>query len=881
LDGDDLGPQDFDNLQWGAALSGPIIKDRLFFSVAYEQFRDTDFVETGPAELGFVNETNSSLDQIQAIQSVLENEFGFVTGGIPNTVNEENTRILARLDANITDRHRAAFTFTYLDELFVEPDFASAGPEDLDFEFGNSFEGSGTELDSYSLRLFSDWTDNFSTEVRISRANVTDAQDPIGGGEAQDEIPIPRFIVGVDGLPAGEDDQILNGPGSFRSANALETQIDQIKIKGDYILGNHKLTAGYELDSLDVFNLFAVEATGEFVFDNVEALAAREASTVSFATSFTGDINDAAAEFSRNIHTLYLQDEWQVTNDLTLTAGLRYDFYDSSDRPLFNATFEDRYGFSNDTGFNNLDAFQPRVGFVYESPLDFFGQTTFTGGVGIFSGGDPTVFFSNAFTNNGFATSFGGFGGSAGNAIFFDFGAGQGTCTPDDLLVQGTGGNIAIPQCLADSVVADAAAGGGRIDAIDPDLNLPTITRYSLGFNHLTDFRGAAGGFFDDWSVNASYIHSINNDALDFVDLTLAPIGTAPDGRPILNAVDPLLPGCGAVFLGPRAGFSGSADQLAEGGACDAGGDDQDILLTNARGNQGNSDTFSLQLAKRFDYRVPNLGDGAVDINFGYAFTDATNVNPQTSSTATSSFEEVATAAINNNSVGTSGLFNEHNITLAARVEQNFFSDLTSAITVFYSGRSGRQFSFTFSSPDDDNVNAFDFGDSDDEDRNLLFVPEIGGVTFVDAVDEDGVILQTAADAEASFNAFVAAEGLEGFRGQILPRNAFQDPFFNDLDIRFEQQLPTFVTQYLPDANALFFVDVENFLNLIDDSRNLFESRDRGAIAEGVPIIEVGLDPNNPDQFQFSNFSPASQLDFDQNIDSSVWSVQFGVRFEF
>ncbi|MEL7128927.1 MAG: TonB-dependent receptor [Pseudomonadota bacterium] len=870
LDGDDLGFQDFENLQWGASLSGPIIKDRLFFAVTYEQFADTNFVDTGPAELGFVNETNSSLAQIEAIQSVLENEFGLATGGIPTTVDEENTRVIARLDANITDRHRAAFTYTFLDELFIEPDFGSAGPEDVDFIFANTFEQSGTQLDSYSLRLFSDWTDNFSTEFRISRSDVEDIQDPVGGGEAQDEVPIPRFVVGVDGLPANVDNQIVNGPGSFRSANALVTQIDQIKLKGDYVFGNHTFTAGYELDSLDVFNLFAVEATGEFVFADVDALANRQASVVTATTSASGDINTAAASFRRNIHTLYIQDEWQVTPDLTLTGGLRWDFYDSDDVPTFNQIFLDRYGFANTTSFNDLEAVQPRVGFIYESPLDLFGSTTITGGAGIFSGSDPTVFFSNAFSNDGFATAFAGsFSSAAG-------------CTDDDLIVQGTGGVITLPDCVVNLAQAGAAAGTGRIDAIDPDLDLPTVTRYSIGFNHITDFRGAARGFFDDWTVNVNYIHTINNNSLDFIDLTLTEIGTAPDGRPIFNAVNPLLDGCDAVFLGPRAGFSGPAEQLAEGGVCDAGGDDQDILLTNAVGGDGNSDTVSLQLAKRWDYTVPGLGDGAVDFNFGYAFTDVTNVNPQTSSTATSNFEEVATAAINGNTVAPSGLFNEHNVTLATRFEQELFPDLTSAITLFYNGRSGRQFSFTFSSPDGGNVNAFDFGDTDDEDRNLLFIP--GGdvnVVFVDAVNGDGDVLQTAADAEALFNAFVADEGLAGFAGQILPRNAFQDSFFNDLDIRFEQELPTFLTRYLPDARAVFFTDIENFLNLINDSRNVFRERDRGAIAEAVPVIEVGVDPDDPSTFQFSNFSPASQLDDDLFIEPSVWSVQFGIRFEF
>ena len=845
INGQDQGPQDFDNLQWGAQLSGPIIKDKLFFAVTYEQFADTNFVGTGPTELGFANGIDTSLADVEAIQSIVENQFGFPSGGIPNTVDEDNTRVLARLDWLITDKHRAEFTYAYLDEAFIEPDLGSF--QDIDFQFFNSFETSGTRSDSFSLRLFSDWTDNFSTEVRVSRNDIRDIQNPVGGGEAQDENPIPRLIVNT----GGDDGILAAGPGTFRSANALEQEVDQIKLKAEYVTGNHTITAGYELDSLDVFNLFITEATGSFVFDSVADFAAGQASTITANGSFSGDPNDAAATFQRNIHSIYLQDEWQLSPDFTLLAGLRYDFYDSDDNPTESQAFVDRFGFTNSTGFNSLDAVLPRLGFTWKPTDTILGNTTIQGGVGIFAGADPSVFFSNAFTNFGSGV---GFGGSFGDG-----------CTAADLVVNPA--NAVLPQCILDQQQAQAALGQGRTDAIDPNLTLPTAVRYNIGFNHITDFGGTAGGFFDDWTVGVDYIHTINEDAFDFVDLTLTPVGFATDGRPVFNAVDPLLDGCDATFNGIRSGFIGPADQLAEGGACDAGGDDQDILLTNVQGPSGNSDVVSFQLAKRWDYQVPGLGDGAFNVNFGYAYTDVTNVNPQTSSTATSNFEEVATAALNNSRAATASSFSENTVTLQARLEQDFFSDLTSALTLRYRGRSGQNFSFAFDSGGDD------FGDSDNEDRNLLFIPELG---------DPNVVFATAAD-EAGFNQFIAEQGLEDLRGSIIGRNTQQDPFFNDLDLRFEQELPTFATQYLPDARALFFVDIDNFLNLIDDSRNVFSEFDRGDVNEAVPVIDVTV--NDDGTFTFFDFDDdllaANGGGIDTNVNGSLWQIQFGVRFEF
>ncbi|MEL6323656.1 MAG: hypothetical protein AAFQ84_05440, partial [Pseudomonadota bacterium] len=206
-------------------------------------------------------------------------------------------------------------------------------------------------------------------------------------------------------------------------------------------------------------------------------------------------------------------------------------------------------------------------------------------------------------------------------------------------------------------------------------------------------------------------------------------------------------------------------------------------------------------------------------------------------------------------------------VSLSARFEQEFIPDLTTAINLFYNGRSGRRFSFVF----DDGGN--DFGDSDNEDRNLLFVPELN----------DPRVIFSDAETEAQFNQFIAEQGLEGFRGTILPRNAFEDPFFNDLDIRFEQELPTFLNGILPDARAVVFADIENFLNLINDGSNVFEEFDRGDVAEGVPVIDVT--DNGDGTFDFFNFDDDLLLEngggLDEIIAPSLWQVQFGIRFEF
>ena len=273
-------------------------------------------------------------------------------------------------------------TYSRLRELRQDPDDLGFGPE---FTFLDNFENEGTESENYSARLFSQWTDNFSTEIRVSRLDVFDDQGPVGGGEAQDPNPKPRILIEnvTNGTASGD---VLSGPGFFRSANALETQLNQFKFKADYITGLHTITFGVEADQFDVFNLFIRDATGTITFDGVANFEAGLASEIVGNGSFTGDARDAAAEFRRTIYTGYIQDEMQVTDDFTVTVGLRYDWYDSPDQPLLNPRFVEAFGFENTQAFNGLDIFQPRAGFTWDAGEIFAGETVFRGGVGIFSG---------------------------------------------------------------------------------------------------------------------------------------------------------------------------------------------------------------------------------------------------------------------------------------------------------------------------------------------------------------------------------------------------------------------------------------------------------------------------------------------------------------
>ncbi|MEM6537787.1 MAG: TonB-dependent receptor [Pseudomonadota bacterium] len=852
----------FRDYNWGASVGGPIIKDKLFFYVSYEEIDDAgNIFDVGPEDGGFSTPLDGfTVAEAGQLQGIARDVYGLEAGDIPRTGVESSRRILTRGDWFITDNHRLEFTYAREREEEVESDLT-----DVDFQFTNSQEISGSSNNFYSARLFSQWNDSFSTQLWVSRRDNTDIQNPVGGGEAQDANPIPILNVDV----GASDDVQVTGPGVFRSANDLQTQTDQLKFLANYNTGAHAFTAGYELNSLSVFNLFAPRSTGQFLFSSIEDFQNGLASDIR-ANGNGGDINDAAAEFDRIVHSIYLQDEWTPTDDLSFTLGLRYDFYTSDDAPTPSEPFLQRYGFSNsEQAFDGLSILQPRFAVNYDAGETLWGETQFRAGAGIFSGGDPTVWFSNIFSNNGIGLSDQRVSRAAG-------------CTDADLQVIQNGSFTGIPQCLRDAQLAQTSQGNGRVDAIDPDFDIPSVIRGSIGFTHFTNFSGG-DGFFDNWRMDMDVIYAQRRNAPEFRELSFSQTGELfPDGRSAVVSIDPLQAGCDATFIDSRSGFTGS--DLSQGGPCESDRNQQDILLTNTD-DGGFSLAISAAFQKRFDYDLFNR-PASVNVNLGYAYTDAEDRQGTVSSQAISNFEETVRAISTQTILADSQFVNRHNVTLATTFSQQFVKDLNTRFSFFVSAREGRPFSYVFDNPGI-------FNEIDREDNVLLYVPNgpnDPNSDFSQVLDSDDNGLPDA-QGEAnleSFFTFLDESGLSEYAGQVAPRNAFRDPWFVDVDFRFQQDLPTPVDW----LRTIFYIDVENVLNLISSDLNVLETFDRGDVGEGVPVIRVDDDLNAAGQYVFSGglrpevsdlfgLTDDANSGFQVNSNQSFWAVQFGLRFEF
>jgi hypothetical protein len=367
---------DFKSEQFGAFLSGPIIRDRLFFAISYERTEEGDPIDEGPTGLGFANQipriTQGTVDQISSIANSV---YNFDPMGVFTTAQEQDEKYTIKIDANITDDHRASLTYIHNTGSNQFPQNNSVNPTTPSFGFLSNAYELVEEFNSGVFQLNSSWSDRFSTEARVAYRDVNRSQTPFGGRDfAQFQICLdPTSVtnnVGGNafnscGNTTSSAGNVFFGPDISRQSNALNTDNLSVDFKGELQAGAHniKFLVGYT--DLDVFNLFLQRSLGDYYFDSVADFQNRRASRVRLGGAVPSlDPNDAAAVFQSKTYTFGLQDDIDIADNFQLSIGARFDLFDTQQVPANNPNFFRRYGFSNRQTFAGLSIFQPRIGLI-------------------------------------------------------------------------------------------------------------------------------------------------------------------------------------------------------------------------------------------------------------------------------------------------------------------------------------------------------------------------------------------------------------------------------------------------------------------------------------------------------------------------------------
>ena len=380
LEGDDIQTGDYSEKRYGINVGGPIVAGKLFFFVAYEKLEGANLFDRGPAGSGAVNEINVSREELDEILAIARDRYQYDPGTIPASMGNADEKVLVKLDWHMTGTQRLSVTWNYNDgHNFVQSD-----GDNNEFEFSNHLYERGAELNSWVASLYSDWTDHFSTELRLGYLKLDNRQISVGGtdfGEIRVELDA------VDVYLGGDDS---------RQANKLDYDVLTAALKAKYDLYGHELTFGVETESLDIFNMFVQHTETEIRFSGIENFRNGYAAAIYYNNAPSNNPADAAADWGYALNTVYAQDEFRLGDRLTVVAGLRYDWYSSDDSPEENAQFVADYGFTNATNLDGEGLLQPRFAFTWEHS----DALTVRGGAGLYTGGNPNVWLSNNHSAN-------------------------------------------------------------------------------------------------------------------------------------------------------------------------------------------------------------------------------------------------------------------------------------------------------------------------------------------------------------------------------------------------------------------------------------------------------------------------------------------------
>jgi len=826
-----FAPPESEDETVGFTLGGPILKDRLFFFVNYEDYKSTrvgtQFVPLG----GQGSQVFITPAQIDSVRNIMQSRYGVDIGTVdaPSQSELSVEDVLVKFDWNINDSHRASLRYTKTEES--NPIFPGSSTTSL--SYSSHWYTQDKTIEGVVAQWYGDWTDNFSTEVRVSRREYF--SQPLNNSF------LPAIAVRFTGgtPPAGVQggNRFLNfGTEQSRHFNVLGTDTDEVFFAGNWFVGDHEVKAGFDWARNDIYNAFLQNTRGNYTFACIQASECGQSLEAGIPLSYQVQVarpglslDDGVAQWELGNTGFFLQDTWAVNYNLTLVFGFRVDETQMPDSPLFNAAAAAApgalvngratggFGLDNSVTLDGKRLFQPRLGVNYT--FDTERATQFRAGIGLFEGSAANVWLSNPYSNTGLATQIVGCGTGA-------FGA----CTTAPIF-------SADPNNQVSNFTGSTPA--ANVDFLSPELRMPAVWKASFAFDHETPFWGAV---FSAELLLTQTEHGIYYRHLNLGDATR----TGPDGRALFWT-----PGGYNVNCWNGANFT-------TGGSCGVRVRSQNnasfnnvLVAENTNKGSGQNLTLSLSRARQ---------DDPWSWSVAYNYSDATEVSPLTSSVANSNFNGRSIFNPNEEIASRSPYVVRDRFVATLGYRAFLFSDNATDFGLFYEGRKGKPYSWTFNN----DMNGDGVGGND-----LMYIPSGPG--------SSDVVFRGGAAEEARFWQVVRDNGLDRFAGSVVDRNSEFSPWTNSFDIRITQQLPGFMEGH----KAEIALDILNVGNLINkDWGRVDEIGFQGGGAQARSFVNFnGIDSQG--RYIYSLNNTVEDFVTRQARGESQWAAQVTLRYRF
>ena len=398
---------DFTQQQFGFTLGGPIVRDRFFYFVAYDQqvYEETK-QKTRPQSASFTQLQNFLN---AAFGGVLRNDFGPIT-----RTNDANA-LMVKVDWRVNARSNASLKYNYTNSRqengTFDVDTWGRSANALEKDYSHALNGS----------LLSQLSSSLSNEFRFQLAREDRPRPYNGPLNPATGRPFPDVAI------AGEGEESFRfGLPFFIPVKAYDTRI-QVLDNVSFVRGDHLFKIGAEWNRTEANQTFIGFANGRYFFSSVQGFInfVEQGPTYTDAggpvllylqqMGVGGRTVEQAGTQSIPQHEVdaFIQDSWKVAPTLTVNYGLRWGAQIQPDpitppgevffapfigKTVTNAT--GTYTFPSDGKIpSDWKMFQPRFGFAWDAMGD--GSTVLRGSTGVYYARIPGLNLASTRSTNG------------------------------------------------------------------------------------------------------------------------------------------------------------------------------------------------------------------------------------------------------------------------------------------------------------------------------------------------------------------------------------------------------------------------------------------------------------------------------------------------
>lgn len=307
--------------QYGGTMGGPVVRDRLFYFLSFER------LDISANNFVTIDDTTpvTFLGQTFGTPAAILRRAGFEveTGYVPYSV--RSNQFLAKLDQHLNRNNSLTARVNWANDL----------NENIEPFGGNVARSRGAVLDSRDFMFAASETSVRSArvvnELRFqvaNRAQTVNSLDPRCGGEC---------LLENQGGPTLEVLGVASVGRQRFTPQPRENLRVQVLDTVSYYTGSHQFKAGFDFNYIDAKEQrLPLHFGGRYIFAAIPAAVAQQlllppveispivAVQLGLPGRYVQGYGDSSAPYDYKDFSLFAQDDWRITPQLTAKLGLRY-----------------------------------------------------------------------------------------------------------------------------------------------------------------------------------------------------------------------------------------------------------------------------------------------------------------------------------------------------------------------------------------------------------------------------------------------------------------------------------------------------------------------------------------------------------------------------